>query len=117
MLAEDDDSARKLVRTILREYGSRVLEARDGKEALQLFEQCDGPMHLLLTDVVTPGMNGRQLAGRLQPLKPEMKILFMSGYMDNAIVQHGVLEAGMAFIQKPFTPKDLASKVREGLGC
>ena len=117
LLAEDDDSARKLVRSILQDYGYRILEAQDGEEAVRLFEQHEGPIHLLLTDVVMPGMNGRELAGRLQPLKPEMKVLFMSGYTDNAIVQHGVLEPGMSFIQKPFTPKDLASEVRKVLDC
>ena len=117
LLAEDDDSARKLVRTILREYGYRILEAQDGEEALKLFEQHEGPIHLLLTDVVMPGMNGRQLAGRLHPLQSKMKILFMSGYTDNAIVHHGVLEPGVSFIHKPFTPKDLGSKVRKVLDC
>ena len=117
LLAEDDDSARKLIRSILREYGYRILEAQDGEEAVRLFEQHEGPIHLLLTDVVMPGMNGRELAERLQPLQPKMKVLYMSGYTDNAIVHAGVMEPGMAFIPKPFTPKDLASKVREVLDC
>ncbi len=115
LLAEDEDSVRKLIRSTLQEYGYRVLEAQDGKKALQLIEHHKGPIHLLLTDVVMPGMGGRELAERLQPLYPKMKILYMSGYTDNAIVHHGVLESGMPFIQKPFAPKVLVSKVREVL--
>lgn len=115
LLAEDDTSARKLIRSSLQEYGYWVLEAQDGKEALQLIEHHKGPIHMLLTDVVMPGMSGRELAERLQPLQPKMKILYMSGYTDNAIVHHGVLESGMQFIQKPFTPKALVSKVRKVL--
>ena len=115
LLAEDDDSARKLIRSSLQEFGYWVLEAQDGKEALQLIEHHKGSIHLLLTDVVMPGMSGRELADRLQPLQPKMKVLYMSGYTDNAIFHHGVLESGMQFIQKPFTPKVLISKVREVL--
>ncbi|MFH1950913.1 MAG: ATP-binding protein [Pseudomonadota bacterium] len=112
LLAEDDDSLRELVRSILQKYGYSFLEAQDGKEALRLSEQHEGPIHLLLTDVVMPGMSGRELADRLQPLQPKMRVLYMSGYTDNAIVHHGVLESGIQFIQKPFTPKVLVSKVR-----
>jgi len=115
LLAEDDDSARELIRSILHEYGYRVLEARDGKEALLLSEQHEGPIHLLLTDVVMPVMNGRELAERLKPLQTKMKVLYMSGYTDSAIVHSGTLESGMPFIQKPFTPKVLASKCRKVL--
>lgn len=115
LLAEDDDSARGLIRSILQEYGYRVLEAQDGEEALRLSEQHEGPIHLLLTDVVMPKMNGRELAERLQPLQPKMKVLYISGYTDNTIVDHGVLESGMQFMQKPFTPKVLASKCRKVL--
>ena len=115
LLAEDDDSARELIRSVLQDYGYRVLEAQDGEEALELSEQHEGPIHLLLTDVVMPGINGRELAERLQPLHPKMKVLYMSGYTDNAIVHHGVLESGMPFMQKPFTPQVLASKVRKVL--
>jgi two-component system cell cycle sensor histidine kinase/response regulator CckA len=112
LVAEDDDSARKLMRSVLQGYGYRVLEAQDGEEAVRLFEQHEGPIHLLLTDVVMPGMNGRELAERLQPLQPKMKVLYMSGYTDNAIVHSGILETEMPFIQKPFAPEVLASKVR-----
>ena len=115
LLAEDEDSARKLMRSALQEYGYWVLEAQDGREALQLSEHHKGPIHLLLTDVVMPRMSGRELAEHLQPLQPKMKVLYMSGYTDNAIVHHGVLESGMQFIQKPFTPKVLVSKIRRVL--
>lgn len=113
LLVEDEDSTRKLIRSTLQEYGYRILEAQDVEEALQIDKHHEGPIHLLLTDVVMPGMSGRELAERLQPLQPKMKILYMSGYTDNAIVHHGVLESGMLFIQKPFTPKVLVSKIRE----
>ena len=112
LLAEDEDATRKLISSVLQEYGYSVLEARDGKEALQLIEQHKGSIHLLLSDVVMPGMSGRELAERLQLLQPEMKVLYMSGYTDNAIVHHGILEKGVLFIQKPFSPKALVSKVR-----
>ncbi|MFH1954302.1 MAG: PAS domain S-box protein [Pseudomonadota bacterium] len=115
LLAEEDDSLRELVRSILQEHGYRVLEAQDGEEALQLFEQHEGPIHLLLTDVVMPGMDGRELAERLQLLHPKMKVLYMSGYTDHAIVRNGVLEPGMPFIQKPFAPEVLVSKCRKVL--
>ena len=117
LLAEDDDSARKLIRSVLQEHGYRVLEAQDGEEALQLFEQHEGLIHLLLTDVVMPGMNGRELAERLHPLQPKMKVLYMSGYTDNAIIRNGVLEPGMPFIQKPFPPEVLVSECRKVLDC
>lgn len=113
LLAEDEDSARKMMRTILYGYGYRVLEAQDGKEALRISEQHEGPIHLLLTDVVMPEMNGRELAERLQPIYPKMQVLYVSGYTDNVIVRNGVLEPGVPFIQKPFSQKALISKVRE----
>jgi len=115
LLAEDENSGRKLIRSVLHKYGYRVLEARDGKEALRLSKQHEGPIHLLLTDVVMPEMNGRELAERLQPLQPGMKVLYMSGYTDSAVVHSGALKSGMPFMQKPFTPEVLASECRKVL--
>jgi two-component system cell cycle sensor histidine kinase/response regulator CckA len=116
LLVEDEDQVRTVARTILRRQGYKVIEARNGGEALLSCEKHEGTIHLLLTDVVMPQMSGPELAKRLAPIKPEMKLLCMSGYTDNNIVRHGVLEAEIAFLQKPFTPESLARKVREVLG-
>jgi two-component system, cell cycle sensor histidine kinase and response regulator CckA len=116
LLVEDEDSVRKLAHHILLNEGYRVLEAPNGEEALQVSEGYAGPIHLLLTDIVMPGgMSGRQLADCLSALRPQMKILYMSGYTDDAIVHHGVLDADLAFLQKPFTLNTLMYKVREVL--
>jgi two-component system, cell cycle sensor histidine kinase and response regulator CckA len=95
--------------------GYTVLEANHGGEAVRLAERYDGPVHLLVSDVVMPEMGGRVLAERLAAARPGMKVLFVSGYTDDAVVRHGVLEAEMAFLQKPFTPGLLARKVRNVL--
>jgi signal transduction histidine kinase len=115
LLVEDEEAVRKLAVQVLRLNGYTVLEAADATEALQIYEQYEGTIHLIITDVVMPGLSGRELADRLAPFRPEMSVLYMSGYTDNAIVHHGVLDAGTAFLQKPFTPDDLARKVREVL--
>jgi CheY-like chemotaxis protein len=116
LLVEDEDMVRELARHILTENGYAVVAASHGEEALQLCKRHGGPIHLLLTDVIMPhGMSGRQLAERLALLRPEMKILYMSGYTDNAIVHHGVLDAGVNFLQKPFATDALVSKVRQAL--
>jgi len=115
LLVEDALRVRAVVREILEMDGYNVLEARHGAEALEISERHQGPIHLMVTDVVMPQMSGRELAQRLQPLRPDMKVLYMSGYTDDAIVRHGVLGAGMAFLSKPFTPDALALKVREVL--
>jgi CheY-like chemotaxis protein len=113
LLAEDEDVVREMATEILRASGYHVLQARNGDEALRMAAQYDGEIHLMLTDVVMPQMSGRELADQLTPLRREMKVLYMSGYTDDAIVQHGVLEAGTAFIAKPFTVDALSRKVRE----
>jgi CheY-like chemotaxis protein len=116
LLVEDEEMVRKLACTILQKNGYKVLEAPNGEEALRIVQGQNGnPIHLMVTDVVMPGMSGRQLADRLERLRPEMKILYISGYTDNAIVHHGVLEKGIDYIQKPFTIEGLARKVREVL--
>ena len=113
-----DDSAygRKVIKRMLSRspFIEVVGIAQDGAEALRVCREHQGPIHLLITDVVMPGgMSGRQVAEQLQPLQPEMKVLYMSGYTENAIVHHGVLELGTVLLQKPFTPSSLAHKVRQ----
>jgi len=115
LLAEDEEGVRALIRHVLQQCGYTVLEARDGPEALLLGEQNLGRIGLLLTDVVMPGMGGRDLAERLAELQPGVKVLFLSGYTDDAVVRHGIQTAEVAFLQKPFTPASLARKVREVL--
>jgi CheY-like chemotaxis protein len=116
LLVEDEEEVRKLAVRVLERQGYKVLAARDGDEALLICEGHPDPIHLMLTDVVMPGMNGHELAERLEPLHPRMKVLYMSGYTDNAIVLHGVLVEGVNYIQKPFTVDALTIKVREVLG-
>jgi PAS domain S-box-containing protein len=115
LLVEDAKRVRQVVREILEMNGYEVLEARHGAEALKLSARHQGPIQLMVTDVVMPEMSGRELAQRLMPLRPDMRVLYMSGYTDDAIVRHGVLDSGIAFIAKPFTPDSLAAKVRDVL--
>ena len=115
LLVEDDDAVRRLAQRILVTAGYRVLSAASGEEALALAEQHGADIDLLVTDVVMPGMSGRELSQRLGPTLPRLRVLFMSGYTDNAIVHHGVLDPGTHFCTKPFTAAGLARKVREVL--
>ncbi|MGQ9594580.1 MAG: MEDS domain-containing protein [Anaerolineae bacterium] len=115
LVVEDAEAVREFAARVLRELGYTVLTATSGAEALRVAEGYDGPIHLLLTDVVMPGMNGQALQERLTERRPGLKVLYMSGYTENAIVLQGVLKPGTPYIQKPFTPRDLARRVRQVL--
>lgn len=115
LLAEDEEMVRQLAQEVLQTYGYKVLVAANGGAALLICERYEDTIDLLLTDVVMPEMSGPQLAERLKQLRPEMKVLYMSGYTDNAIVHQGVLDEGESFIQKPFAPVSLAEKVYDVL--
>ena len=115
LLVEDDEMIRNLVQKVLKANGYTVLVAASGHDALRLAGQHQGRIHLVMTDVVMPGINGREVAERLAAARAGIKVLYLSGYTDDAIVHHGVLEPGIAFLQKPFTPAVLARKVREVL--
>jgi CheY-like chemotaxis protein len=115
LLVEDEESVRNLARLTLQLHGYRVVEARHGEEALRLCTDGQRAVDLVVTDVVMPQMNGRELAERLSALRPGLKVLYVSGYTDDAIVRLGVLEASTPFLHKPFTPQALARKVREVL--
>jgi DNA-binding NtrC family response regulator len=115
LIVEDEEDVLKLTGRILSRQGYKVLEASQGLDAFLLAEKYEDLIHLLVTDVVMPKIGGRELADRIAEIRPEIKVLYMSGYTDNAIVHHGVLGEGMKFIQKPFTVDGLARKVREVL--
>jgi CheY-like chemotaxis protein len=115
LLVEDEAQVRKLIRAVLSNAGYRVLDATDALEALRISEQESGEIELLVTDVVMPTMNGRELAELLRRTRKHTKVLYLSGYTDDAIAHHGVLDPGIALLQKPVTPDALLSHVREVL--
>ena len=115
LLVEDAAAVRAVTKQALERQGYVVLEAPDGEAALRLAQQHRGPIHLLLTDVVMPRVSGRELAERLTQVRPDMKVLYASGYTDDSVVRHGILELGTAYLQKPFSPESLARKVRDVL--
>ncbi len=113
LLVEDEQVVRDLACDVLQGHGYKVLKARTCGEARKLCEEHDGPIHLLLLDVIMPAMNGPELSRRLATVRSGMKVLYMSGYAREAIVHRGVLQPGIAFLQKPFAPDVLAARVRE----
>src|SRR5215470_9325629 len=115
LVAEDEPDLRELTRIFLESYGYKVLEAGSAEEAIRTAEEFGKPIHLLLTDVIMPGMSGRQLAEKVLSQNPNTKIVYMTGYTDDMIVQHRVLEPGVHLLQKPFTKSELALKVRSTL--
>jgi CheY-like chemotaxis protein len=115
LLVEDEVVVRTLVKNTLVQHGYQVLEAENGAQALRIAEGHPGPLQLLVTDVVMPGMNGRELAEHLLRQRTDLRVLYISGYTDETIAHHGVLAPGVGFLQKPFTLEALARKVRETL--
>ena len=113
LVAEDEDGVRSLTKEVLEKYGYTVLEASNGEEALKIAERHEGPLDLLLSDVVMPRMGGPELAQELLARRPAVKVLYMSGYTDHPMVRRGVVNAGVAFLQKPFTPTVLVSRISE----
>jgi PAS domain S-box-containing protein len=115
LLVEDEENLRRLARQYLENQGYKVIDAPDGSTAIQISQAHKGSIHLLLTDVIMPGMNGRELANKVSPMRPEMRVLYMSGYTENHIGHNGTLDEGITLLQKPFTLPALKAKVREML--
>jgi PAS domain S-box-containing protein len=116
LLVEDEHGVRRLARLSLERHGYTVLEASSGREAIELSQTYEGDIEVLLTDVVMPELNGREVSERLRVHRPDLKVLYMSGYNDDAVVRHGVVDSPVAFLQKPFDARTLATKVRDVLG-
>lgn len=117
LLVEDEEAVRQLAQEVLQSNGYCVLDAGNGNEAMKIAEQHNGVIDLMVTDVVMPLLGGRELAEKLSVTRPEMRVLYMSGHTDDAIVHHGVLDGRAAFLEKPFGPDALALKVREVLSA
>jgi DNA-binding NtrC family response regulator len=115
VVVEDEDAVRALAVRVLERQGYGVLAFANGEEAVMAVEESTRPIHLLLTDVIMPGMNGKILADKVRILRPGIRVLFTSGYTENAIAHHGVLDEGIRFISKPYAPRSLARKVRDVL--
>jgi CheY-like chemotaxis protein len=115
LIVEDDPALLQVTHRSLEEVGYAILEARSSKEAIDISESHTGPIHLMVTDVVLPGMSGVKLAAYLSAQRPEMKVLYVSGYTNDTVFHHGVLEPGLAFLQKPFSARTLARRVGEVL--
>ncbi|MEZ4614943.1 MAG: response regulator [Caldilineaceae bacterium] len=115
LLVEDDDMVRNLAQAALRWYGYNIVATENGDQAIAICQHTTDRIHLLLTDIVMPGMNGTQVADTLTSLKPDVAVLFMSGYTASIIVHHGVLNDRTELIEKPFSPDQLARKVRSVL--
>ncbi len=115
LIVEDDEQVRRMAARILTSAGFKVLVAASGGEAIIACEQEEAPIHLLVTDVIMPGLNGRELAGRLIALRPALKVVFMSGYNDDSIARLGVLDASVRFVGKPFSPTELTNAIRDAL--
>ncbi|MCR4317405.1 MAG: PAS domain-containing protein [Planctomycetes bacterium] len=113
LVAEDEDSVRKVVVRILKQGGYNTLDASNANEAIEICRTYEGVIDLLLTDVILPGKGGKELSGAIKAMRPDIRVVFMSGYTDNAIVHHGVLDEGVAFIEKPISPKALLEKIAE----
>jgi len=115
LVVEDETSVRRLARKVLERHGYRVLEAAGPTEAFAIFDKHGKEIDLLLTDVIMPTMDGRQLSQRLLAIRPQLKVLFMSGYTEDVIAHHGVLDSNTSFMQKPFSIETLVRRVRETL--
>lgn len=112
LLVEDDEAVRSVTRRALNRFGYSVIAADGGREAVKVAAEYPDEIHLLLTDIMMPGMNGVEVAERIIELYPEIRVFYMSGYADNDLVRQGLLKPGARFLQKPFTPHELAERVR-----